>query len=234
MEAGEWFPTKPYLARADQPVVLPGRPIGMGDVFLGHPIVRGAREVKPTQWKTRAAWKDDALSILVAHPCSARSHTTHRLKDGISLAPIVPMPEGFEPPYIGYYELFPLPGLYQGADYVADLSKVFPALPEYLAGKRTACLSTPGLAGLLDRIARNGTRLEPVHVPGHFEAEAERLSMEFDLWEIWVKGRGEEVGFQEWMEEDWLEGASRRQAMRGHFEEMRQVLAAEVGVELEE
>ena len=233
MAGGEWFPPQPYLARADEPVVRPERPLSMGDVFIGHPVVRGAREVKPQQWKTKTAWKPDALTMLVAHPCSARSNETHALKDNIGLAPIVPMPTGFEPPYDGYYELFPMPGLYQGGDYVVDLSKAFPALPEYLEGKRIACLNKVGLAALLDRTARNGTRLEPVLVPGHFDAEAERLFMEFDLWEIWVKGRDEEQGFQEWMDGDWMEGTTRRQSMRGHFEEMCKELAAEVGVELE-
>ncbi len=69
-------------------------------------------------------------------------------------------------------------------------------------------------------------------MPGHFASEAERLRMEFDLWEIWVMGRGSESGFQEWIEGDWLEGTTRRLAMRGHFEEMREALANEVGVEV--
>jgi len=233
VDGGEWFPPEPYLERADEPVARSDRPIGMGDVFLGHPVIRGAREVKPTQWRVKTAWKPEALAMLVAHPCSARANETSALKDNISLAPVVPMPAPFERPWSGYYELFPLPDLYGSNDYVADLSRVFPCLPEYLEGKRIACLNEGGLAALLDRLARNSTRLEPVHVPGHFEAEAERLRMEFDLWEIWLKGHGEEAGFHEWMKGEWLDGSSRLQSMRGHFEEICASLAEEVGLELE-
>lgn len=231
MEGNEWFPLDPYLERRDEPVARPFRPIGMGDVFLGHPVIRGAREIKPQQWKQKTAWKSDALTMMAAHPCSARGNETGRLKDDISLVPVVPMPQGFERPFAGYYELYPLPELYDGRDYVADLSRAFPCLPEFLVGRRIACLSEPAMAGLLDRHARNATRLEPVDVPGHFAAEAERLRMEFDLWEIWVKGTGEETGFQDWMRGEWMDGSTRMQSMRGHFEEMETALAEEVGSE---
>lgn len=234
MAGDEWFAPEPYLERLDEPVARPHRPISMGDVFLGHPVIRGAREVKPEQWKTKTSWKPEALTMLVAHPCSARANETSALKEGISLAPVVPMPPAFGQPWLGHYELFPLPALFKGADYVADLSKVFPCHPEYLEGKRIACLSEDGLAALLDRLARNSTRLEPVHVPGHFQAEAQRLRMEVDLWETWVRGTESEAGFQEWMKGEWMEGSSREQSMRGHFEEIHAALAAELQVDLEE
>lgn len=231
MAGGEWFPAQPYLERADQPVVRPERPVCQGDVFLGLPVVRGARWIKG-RWKKQGSEKPEALSMLVAHPCSARSHSTHRLKDDISLVPIFPMDKNWGPPWSGYYEVFPLPDLYKGQDFMADLSKAYPVIPEYLQDRRIACLSKAGLAALLDRLARNSTRLEPADVPDHFASEAERLTMEFDLWETWVKGKGEEGGFQDWMEAEWLEGSSRLQSMRGHFEEIHESLAQELGVDL--
>lgn len=234
MAGEEWFPSDPYLERRDEPVARPHRPIGMGDVFLGYPVIQGAREVKKDQWRSRTAWKPDALTMMVAHPCSARANETGRLKDDITLAPIVPMPPGFEPPYSGYYELYPLPELYEGRDYVADLSKGFPCKPDFLVDKRIACMNEAALAGLLDRQARNDTRLETHHVPGHFTVEAERLRMEFDLWELWVEGTGDESGLQEWMKEEWMEGSSHLHSMRGHFEEIKKKLAKEVGVKLPE
>jgi hypothetical protein len=206
----------------------------MGDVFLGHPHVRGPREVKPGQWKFKAASKTDPLTMMVAHPCSARANTTGRLKDDISLAPIILMPKNFESPWTTHYELFPLPRLYERRDYAVDLSRAFPCAADSLDGKRIACLNDDALAGLLDRIVRNDARLETRQVPGHYAAEAERLQMEFDLWEIWVAGTGGEAGFQAWMKEEWMEGSTRVQSMRGHFEEMRAALAEEVGVELGE
>jgi hypothetical protein len=230
MAAGEWFPPAPYLEHAEQPIVRPDRPVCQGDVFLGLPVVRGVRWAKG-RWNKKASEKPEALSILIAHPCSARSNETHVLKDDISLAPIMRVPKNWGPPWAGYFEMFPLPGLYRGEDYVADLSRAFPVIPEYLRDRRIACLSEAGLAALLDRLARNATRLEPVDVSGHFSSEAERLRMEFDLWEIWVRGVGEENGFQQWLEGEWLEGSTRRQSMRGHFEEIREALAEEVRVQ---
>lgn len=216
-----WLPGDLYLAVADEPVVRPGRPICQGDVFIGLPVLRGAQEVKPQQWKTKASFKPDALSMLVAHPCSSRSNATHRLKDDITLAPVIPVPVGWGAPWSGYYELFPLPGLRGDADFVADLSRGFPVRPEYLADRRAACLSLDGLAALLDRLAKNATRLEPAQVPGHFLSEAERLFFEFDLWELWTTHRGTEDGFQEWLDGPWGESSTRRRSLRMHFEEIR-------------
>lgn len=228
----EWFPEQPYLARADDPQVQPDRPVCQGDVFRGLPIVRGVRWAK-NRWNKKAGEGPEALSILIAHPCSARTNQTNVLKDDISLAPLR-RTKGWGPPWSGNYELFPLPGVYKGEDYVADLSEAFPVIPEYLDGRRIACLNRDGLAALLDRLARNATRLEASDVPGHFASEAERLTMEFDLWEIWVKGTGAEADFKEWMEGEWMEDSSRLQSMRGHFEEMKIALAEELGVELAE
>lgn len=44
-------------------------------------------------------------------------------------------------PWLGYYELLPLPGLFAERDWVADLSQLFPALPDELQDKRIACLT---------------------------------------------------------------------------------------------
>jgi hypothetical protein len=223
-----WLPEDMYLAAADEPVVRPGRPICQGDIFMGLPIVRGAQEVKPKQWKSKAGFKPDALSMLVAHPCSSRSNATHRLKNDITLAPVIPAPAEWGTPWSGYYELFPLPNLRGGTDFVADLSRGFPVRPEYLADRRVACLSLHGLAALLDRLAKNATRLEPVHVPGHFLSEAERLFFEFELWEVWATARGTEDGFQEWLDGPWGESSTRRKSLRMHFEEIRASLEEEL------
>jgi hypothetical protein len=230
MAGHEWFPSQPYLERRDEPVARPARPVCQGDVFIGLPIVRGTRW-KRGRWTPKAAMPDDALSMLIAHPCSARANETHNLKDDISMAPIVPRAKNWGPPWTGHYEMFPLPNFYGGADYMADLSRAFPVVPEYLLERRIACLNEDGLAALLDRLARNATRLEPLHVPGHFDSEAERLRMEFDLWETWVRGKEEEHGFQGWLDHEWMPGATRRQAMRGHFEEIHAALAEELGVD---
>lgn len=224
-----WLPEDPYLERADKPPVREARPICQGDVFVGLPHVRAAQEGKSTQWTARASYKPSALTLLVAHPCSSRSNRTHRLKDDITLAPIRKRPKGFDPPWSGHFELFPLPGLLGGEDFVADLSTIFPARAEYLvAANRVACLSKEGLAALLDRLAKNATRLQPEHVPGHFMSEAERLFFEFDLWEQWVAAKGTEENFQEWLDGPWGDASTRRQSLRMHFEEIEEQLQTEL------
>lgn len=223
-----WLPDDLYVAREDEPDVRPHRPICQGDVFRGVGIVRGVREVQSTVWKTKVGYKPETLAMVVAHPCSSRSNESHRLKPDLTLAPIVPKPPRFEAPWQGFYELFPLPGLVDGGDYVAELSRVFPIDPDGLCGRRIACLTALGLAALLDRLTKNATRLEPAHVPGHFASEAERLTFEFDLWEIWVATRGTEEGFQEWLDRPWLGTSTRRKSMRGHFEEIKAELEREL------
>jgi hypothetical protein len=37
--------------------------------------------------------------------------------------------------------------------------------------------------------------------PLHYQTEAARLTHEVDLWERWTQSRGEEDGFQEWLDE---------------------------------
>ena len=225
--ADGWLPADLYLAVADEPPVRPDRPIFQGDIFVGLPVVRGAQEVKPQQWKAKASFKPDALSMLVAHPLlepvqhDASAQGRHHARAGH------PVPLGWGLPWSGYYEFFPLPGLRDGADFVADLSRGFPVRPEYLPYRRVACLSLEGLAALLDRLAKNATRLEPAHVPGHFLSEAERLFFEFDLWELWTAACGTEDGFQEWLDGPWGESSTRRKSLRMHFEEIRASLEDE-------
>jgi len=141
-----WLPADMYLAVDDEPVVRPGRPVCQGDVCVGLPVIRGAQEVKPQQWRAKAAYKLDALSMLVAHPCSSRSNSTHRLKDDITLVPVLPVPPAWEQPWAGYYELFPLPALRGGDTYVADLSRGFPVRAEYLSD-RPGCVPFAARSG---------------------------------------------------------------------------------------
>lgn len=226
MTAHAWMPEVPYLYREEAPPVGGARPFCQGDVFVGLPLVRAAYAPKRKQWKAKVNASEESLAMLVDHPCSSRSHESHALKSELGVARVRRCPEGFGRPWTGYYQLFPLPGLLGEGDYVADLSAVCPVRCEYLEGHRVACLSVDGLAALLDRLARNATRLEAAQVPGHFRSEAERLSHEFDLWELWSTQLETENGFQDWLDEPWAErdGSSRREALRMDYEEIREEL----------
>src|SRR5271155_2505179 len=107
---------------------------------------------------------------------------------------------------------------------------------EYLSGHRIACLSTDGLAALFHRLAVNSSRLD--RISEHFAPEAERLSTEMDLWELWVGARDTEDGFQEWLDEEFSgqpiedehgqlvagsaerTGTPRREVLRWNYEEI--------------
>jgi MoCo/4Fe-4S cofactor protein with predicted Tat translocation signal len=239
MEPVNFLPEDPYLDRQDKPHVRPDRPLSQGDVFVDIPLVRAAKHSETSAHRFIAPTKigPNALGMLVTHPCSSRSRSTHALKESVSIAPVVRCPPEFGPPWGGYYECFPLPGLRDGKDYVADLSAICPVRSEYLNGHRIACLGTEGLAALFHRLALNDSRLD--RIPDHFAAEAERLSTETNLWELWVAKHSTEDGFQEWLNEEFpgqpiedehgqlvagsaeQTGTPRREVLRWNFDEIK-------------
>lgn len=238
MDAPSFLPADLYLYREDSPHAGGARPVSQGDVFVEMPLLRAAKPHPrhEGQWVPQVKSGPQALGMLTTHPCSSRSRTTHQLKESVSIAPVARCPPGFEPPWEGYYEFFPLPGLKAGEAYVADLSAVCPVRSELLANRRIACLSAEGLAALFHRLSLNSTRLD--RIPDHFMSEAERLSYEMALWETWANARGSEEGFQAWLDEDFggqpLEdehgqqlagteeptGTSRRDALRWNYPEI--------------
>jgi hypothetical protein len=202
MESSNFLPEDLYLDHQDAPHARQGRPLSQGDVFVDIPLVRAAKhsETRANQFIAPTKIGPNALGMLVTHPCSSRSRSTHALKESVSIAPVRKCPKDFRQPWTGYYEYFPLPGLRDGEDYVADLAAICPVRSEYLSGHRIACLSAAGLAALFHRLAVNSSRLD--RIPDHFAPEAERLSTETDLWELWVAKRNTEDGFQEWLDEE--------------------------------
>lgn len=239
MESSNFLPEDPYLDRQDTPHVRPARPLSQGDVFVDIPLVRAAKHSEARANKFIAPTKigPNALGMLVTHPCSSRSRSTHALKESVSIAPVVRCPPEFGPPWAGYYEYFPLPGLRNGEDYVANLAAICPVRAEYLPDHRIACLGTEGLAALFHRLAMNDSRLD--RIPDHFAAEAERLSTETTLWELWVNTRNTEEGFQDWLDEEFpgqptedehgrfvarsaeRTGTPRREVLRWNYDEIK-------------
>jgi hypothetical protein len=239
MGSSNFLPEDPYLDRQDAPHVRQTRPLSQGDVFVDIPLVRAAK-ANPRhagQWIGSVKSGEHALGMLVTHPCSSRLRSTHALKESVSIAPVVRCPREFQPPWKGHYEYFPLPALRDGVDYAADLAAICPVRSEYLSGHRVACLSAAGLAALFHRLAVNSSRLE--RIPDHFAPEAERLSTETDLWELWVAKRNTEDGFQEWLDEEFSgqpiedehgqlvagsaerTGTPRREVLRWNYDEIK-------------
>ncbi|HTZ65210.1 MAG TPA: hypothetical protein VMB51_13995 [Solirubrobacteraceae bacterium] len=107
-------------------------------------------------------------------------------------------PSNWGPPWEGWYEYFPLPGLREGEDYVAKLGEACPVPTEALAECRIACLNRDGLEALFHRLAMNSLRFP--ETPTHYTTEAARLTHEIDLWERWSEIRATEDGFQDWLD----------------------------------
>lgn len=243
-----YLPDDPYLYRQDEPNAAPNRPISQGDVFVDIPLIGAARpnEKQAGSWvATKPRTGPNALGMLVPHPCASRSQTTYRLNPTVSVAPVVRRPEKFEKPWAGHLHLFPLPSLRLGEDYVAKLDEAVPVAREALDGHRIACLNAEGLTALFHRHAMN--RIRYPEIPAHFDFEAERLTNETDLWEWWVKVRGTEDGFQQWLDEPFggqlkedQEGApvpgsaeptgeKRRATLVWNIDDLRAELRAELG-----
>jgi hypothetical protein len=195
------FPSAPYLYREDEPPAGIGRPLSQGDVFVDIPLV-GPAQPNPKQAGSWVAPKPrtgpKALGLFVTHPCASRSQTTYALTPYVSIAPVVKCPSNWEPPWEGWYQYFPLPGLRGGQDYVAKLSEVCPVPSAALEGRRIACLTGEGLEALFHRLAMNSLRFP--ETPAHYRTEAARLTYEINLWERWTNARGTESGFQEWLD----------------------------------
>lgn len=208
------FPAALYLYREDEPPVGPGRPISQADVFVDIPLV-GPAQPNTKQAGTWVASKPrtgpKALGLFVTHPCASRSRDTYALRPAVSIAPVVKCPSNWGPPWDGYYEYFPLPNLRDGQDYVAKLSEVCPVPTAALTGRRIACISGEGLEALFHRLAMNSLRFP--ETPAHYRTEATRLTYEINLWERWTIGKGEEIGFQKWLDEPF--GGSEREDASG-------------------
>jgi hypothetical protein len=241
-----YFPDHPYRHRQDDPDVGSPRPMSQGDVFLDVPLAGPAtpHPKHADQWQPQVRTGPKALGMIVTHSCAARSQVTHRLSPVLSVAPVVKCPAGFDPPWEGYFELFPLPALRGGQDYVAKLNEVCPVPSDALAGRRIACLTEEGMEALFHRLAVNAIRFP--EVPAHFGIEARRITFEMDLWELWAQRAETEDGFQGWLDEPFggqlsedsdghvLEGSSvpsgqsRRELLVWNFDEVREELLAAV------
>jgi hypothetical protein len=190
------YPAEPYKYRNDAPHVAPNRPLSQGDVFRDIPLVGGA----VPDARHEGVWKPKSrkgLGLFITHPCASRSSTTYRLHEYVSVAPVVKRPRGFEPPWDGYYDLCPLPGLRNGEDYVAKLNEACPVPTAALEGQRIAVLTVEGLVALFHRLAMNSLRFP--ETPTHYKIEAAKVTHEIDLWERWITKCRTGDGFQEWL-----------------------------------
>ena len=205
------YPAEQYQHRSDEPHVASNRPWSQGDVFLNIPLVGGAVPDPKQQgtWRAKTRTGAKALGLFITHPCASRSSTTYHLHEYVSLAPVVKCPSNWGPPWDGYYDLAPLPGLRNGEDYVAKLGEACPVPTAALEGQRIAVLTVEGLESLFHRLAMNSLRFP--ETPTHYKVEAARVTHEIDLWERWIANCRTEAGFQKWLDQP-FEGQPREDA----------------------
>ena len=180
MADDRWLPDESiYLERSDLPHVRPSRPLNQGDIFADVPIATAGRG-------------DDKAKIVLGpvmvlgHPCSI--HAGGRVIETQFVASVRPLSEAvrgrpFEPPWDGYGYLFPLPGLKDGQDFVADFRRVGTTHFKNLEGRRTACLTRDGWAAVQRRWAWHTLRAD---IPlGQRSEDVRGLWNELALWEEW-------------------------------------------------
>lgn len=218
-----------YLARANHPEVRPLRPWNQGDIFVDIPLSLGP---KYSTGETLDESDNVRLSMaaLLGHPCSLRAGAdgrpvSNQVVAEVRLASDVGSTERpFEPPYDGYYYLFPLPGLINGRDYVIDFRRPSVTHARFLQGNRIACLSRHGWAALQRRYIYHFSRGDTDH-DEIFQGLAAPWH-ELEIWEEWTTRTGSPDGFQVWLDQPidqqrHFGGTIRREGLSYAFDDVR-------------
>jgi hypothetical protein len=184
MVDGRWLPDESiYLERSDLPYVRPSRPYNQGDIFADVPIATAGRGDNKPKIVLGPV-------LILGHPCSI--HAGGRIIETQFVASVRPVEEAvpgrpFGPPWDTHRFLFPLPGLRDGHDFVADFRRVGTTHFKNLEARRTACLTQDGWAALQRRWAWHTLRAD---IPLEQRSDDLRgLWNELALWEEWsVRG----------------------------------------------
>lgn len=202
MASPPWLPDESiYLERQDAPEARPARPYNQGDVFADVPIATAGRDADKSKLNKGPV-------LLLGHPCSIHAGgrvfptqfvASVRLKsDAVGNRPL-------DPPWDSHHFLFPLPGLIQGEDYVADFRRLGTTHFKNLEGRRTACLTQDGWAALQRRWAWHSLRIDlPLAVRS---ADLTGLWSELHLWEAWNARGNPYERFPAWLAEPQANGA---------------------------
>lgn len=203
MASPPWLPEDSiYLELADTPVAQPARPLSQGDVFTEVPIAATGRGSDKAKINVGPA-------LLLGHPCSI--HAGGRIVPTQLVAAVRPKADAasgnrsLEPPWDTHHYLFPLPGLIDGEDFVADFRRVGTTHFKNLEARRIACLTQDGWAALQRRWAWHTLRADlPL---ASRSADLAGLWNELRLWEEWnSRGQGYEE-FPSWLEQPQEAGA---------------------------
>jgi hypothetical protein len=221
-----------YLERSDESPVRPARPIVQGDVFADIPVslYRKFPPRRPGEHPTAA--KEQTV-VLYGHPCTSRRGEARDLEQVQTVA-VVGRAESllgnreWAYPWPKNFRFFPLPGLINGEDYLADFGQLGVTRSEYLTDKRIACLNESAFASFQGRCATAVSRIE-LPLEEH-ERRIRPLWVEIGLWERWTEVTGATDGFQAWLDEPSRsrEGASRREILAFAEDEVRDEMEADL------
>lgn len=179
-------------------------PLSVDDLWLSLGDVPSARPCMQGDVFTSAAAVEEALVIVLTHPCSMRAGSKLRPRQTVVAI------KGIKPPNnelswkTGHYDYMPLPGVKHpsiGNGFpVADFREIESKATEELGcNNRVAALSHEGILHLQQRLAHHLTRAI-IDLPTLARA-SDAVLAEADLQEEWVEGKTQTV------EDDSLEKA---------------------------
>lgn len=208
----------------------PARPVFQGDVFSEVPFVKARSAGNPDKDPNVAL--ERRLVTVLGYPCDI--YANGKLVKVQTVAPVVKADRaGIPPNWDGAFTYFPLPDvLGDGELYAVELRTATNIDASYLRRDRRVCsLSRHGWAIFRQRIALCATRaLVPLEALDTIGAP---LWNELEAWQRWCEVRGDELGFQVWLDgrDANLSGFTRRQALeRGSYTMVRALLEQELAV----
>ena len=197
-------------------------------MFSDIPFVKGRSAGDPAKDPNLVV--ERRMVALLGYPCDVYQGG-RRVKVQM-IAPVVDATKaGIPPNWDGAYGYFPLPDLVgDGRLYAAELRTAANIDVSYLtAHRRLRSLSRFGWAVFRQRLALSATRtiipLDALDTIGAY------LWQEVEAWQRWCEVRGDEPGFQDWLDQPdpTLSGFPRRRALeRGHHRMVRMALEAEL------
>lgn len=206
----------------------PDRPLFQGDVFTDVPFVKSRSAGNPS--KDPNVVIERRMVALVGYPCDI--YDGGRRVKVQTVAPVVNAAKvGIPANWDGAFTYFPLPDLLgDGVPYAVELRTAGNIDVSYLTqDRRVRSLTRFGWAVFRQRLALCSTRaVIPLDA---LETIGAQLWDELEAWQRWCEVRGDEAGFQTWLDQPdpKLSGFPRRRALeRGHYQMVRMSLEAEL------
>lgn len=196
-----WLPEEPlFLEVAQTPEVRPHRPWNQGDIFAEVPLAITAGTKANPQAPLRTA-----CVMLMGNPCSLRGGASlAALQNVAEVRPLKEKEAGFEAPWEGRWQLFPLLGFDDDQLWVVDFNVMCTVGVKQLTHRRVASLSEHGWGALQKRYSNHVFRTH-ASIEEHM-ADSRRYWLELSIWEEWCVRGHRESEFPSWFREAMTNG----------------------------